>query len=95
MKNKYVFLALLSMLLSFNSNTFAQETEIDHVEMIIEPSIQWRYLADNTNPGDNWFEINYNDQSWNVGAGGIGYNDGDVSNTYAGWRVFHSSKPIY
>jgi len=41
--------------------------------------ITYKYLVGTTAPDPNWKEVNFNDSSWLVGTGSIGYGDGDDS----------------
>lgn len=52
---------------------------VDHWETPVSASGQWRYLAPAIQPPANWNSAGFNDISWNLGAGGIGYGDGDDS----------------
>ena len=49
----------------------------DHWETIVQSSDYWNYEIGSFNLDDDWNTLNYNDQSWNTGPGGIGYGDND------------------
>ncbi len=50
---------------------------IDHWETPVNAADQWRYKAANAQPPSSWNTTGFNDLTWNLGAGGIGYGDGD------------------
>jgi hypothetical protein len=58
---------------------------IDHWEAIILANDIWRYHPGTGEPPSNWKEMSFQDGTWQSGAGGIGYGDGDdqtiISNT--------------
>ncbi len=51
--------------------------QIDHWETILYAEDTWHYSVDNQNVSTLWRNINFDDSSWLVGPGGIGYGDGD------------------
>lgn len=63
-----IFLLLLSLCLSAQENIW---------QTAIYASDDWRYIEGSSSVPDNWREIGFDDSSWNVGPGGIGYGDGD------------------
>lgn len=54
-----------------------RKTVIDHWEAPVSASDIWRYIVPTVQPAPNWDTLGYNDSGWNLGAGGIGYGDGD------------------
>jgi hypothetical protein len=64
---------LLFVLFAFSSPIFSQV----HWESIILASNQWRYLPATSQPAANWNTSTFDDSSWPIGPGGIGYGDGD------------------
>lgn len=55
----------------------------DHWEVPVFPELLWRYFEGNSQPPANWNSPSFNDGSWNLGQGGIGYGDGDDSTIIA------------
>ncbi|MFB6318236.1 CotH kinase family protein [Saccharicrinis sp. FJH54] len=70
-------LAFFIVMQAFLIPTFSQS----HWEMIIDANGTWKYyVATETNlPDKDWYNYDYNDTSWEVGYGGIGFGDGDDS----------------
>jgi len=49
-----------------------------HWESAVRADQTWRYLGNTTvAPDTNWRNLSFNDNAWSLGAGGIGYGDGD------------------
>lgn len=67
-----------------------RKTVIDHWEAPVSASNTWRYIVPTFQPAFNWNTIDYNDSVWNLGAGGIGYGDGDDNTLLSPplWSVF-------
>ena len=58
----------------------------NHWESIVKANDVWKYWSgNNPQPADyaNWNTLNYNDQNWASGQGGIGYGDNDDNTTIA------------
>lgn len=55
----------------------------DHWEVPVYANNPWKYFLGAGSPPPTWREITFNDTSWPVGAGGIGYGDGDDSTVTA------------
>ncbi|MDF2435745.1 MAG: hypothetical protein K0Q95_121 [Bacteroidota bacterium] len=56
----------------------------DHWEVPVYANNPWKYFRGTiANPPANWRSISFNDASWQTGAGGIGYGDGDDSTIIA------------
>ncbi|MBI1836089.1 MAG: metallophosphoesterase family protein, partial [Flavobacteriia bacterium] len=66
----------------------------------------WKYWDQGTNPGNDWMNASFSDQTWNSGSGEFGYGDGDEttiinfgSNTASKYittyfrKTFHVSNP--
>lgn len=70
------FLVILIWLL-FYVITVQAQTPIDHWEMYVEAGDLWRYFPGTEEPPVDWKNILFDDVSWSVGPGGIGYGDGD------------------
>ena len=52
----------------------------NHWESLVKANDTWNYWSgNNSQPADyaNWNQLNYNDQNWPSGQGGIGYGDND------------------
>ncbi len=49
----------------------------DHWETIVQSNDYWNYEIGSFNLDDDWNSLNYDDQSWSTGQGGIGYGDND------------------
>lgn len=60
--------------------TFSQ---INYWKTAIYASNQWRFLPGFTNPGTDWTDLNFDDGTWSIGNGGIGYDDGDDNTVIA------------
>mgnify|MGYP003377802998 CR=1 FL=1 len=58
-------------------------TNINHWETAVNNDDVWRYFIGNSEPPSNWETPGFNDLSWLIGEGGIGYGDGD-DNTIIG-----------
>jgi hypothetical protein len=56
--------------------TYSQVT-VDHWETIVAASDEWKYFPGTADPGANWFNFNFDDNSWLSGPGGFGYGDND------------------
>ncbi len=67
-------LLILTSVFSFQ-NVHAQNA-VDHWETVVYDSMMWRYIS-NAEPGADWNNATFNDQSWLQGKGGIGYGDND------------------
>ena len=44
---------------------------------LIRSGALWKYLSDGTNPGSDWKELTFPDESWAAGTSPLGYGDGD------------------
>lgn len=60
--------------------SFAQ-TPVNHWETVVYDSMKWRYWPGTADPGNNWFQPSFNDNSWQQGRGGFGYADNDDRTT--------------
>ena len=69
---KYIFFIFVFPFYSFSQN-------IDHWETVIFDNDMWRYFEGVSAPDSNWRQLGFNDSSWLMGQGGIGYGDGDDS----------------
>lgn len=47
----------------------------------------WRYLDANTDPGPDWYTIDFDDSEWLVGAGQFGFGQGDEASALASGRI--------
>lgn len=56
-----------------------RNTWFDHWEVPVYANNLWRYFIGGIEPPTDWREISFNDSGWLLGAGGIGYGDGDDS----------------
>ncbi|MCF8461593.1 MAG: CotH kinase family protein [Flavobacteriales bacterium] len=77
---------LIIFLLLFGSVAFAQP--INHWETLVYDSVQWRYVPPTSPVSNTWSDVAFNDATWNVGMGGIGFGDGDDSTVVSGFSVF-------
>ena len=48
-----------------------------HWESIVLRNNIWRYFPATNEPPSDWNAADFNDATWNIGPGGIGYGDGD------------------
>ncbi len=44
---------------------------------LISKNSSWKYKDNGSDPGNDWHEVTYSDADWSVGAGELGYGDGD------------------
>ncbi len=56
---------------------FSQQNEVDHWETVIYDYEEWRYLVGTYEPDSDWRTLSFDDLSWSLGPGGIGYGDDD------------------
>lgn len=49
----------------------------EHWECIVHTSTEWRYFPATSEPASGWHAEGFDDSSWQLGAGGIGYGDDD------------------
>lgn len=49
--------------------------------ILIPQTSVWKYLDDGTDPGTQWKDLNFDDNSWSSGQGELGYGDGDENTT--------------
>jgi len=54
-----------------------RKTSIDHWESVVKDTYMWRYIVPTAPVDPAWNTIGFDDSSWLLGAGGIGYGDGD------------------
>ena len=52
-------------------------SQIHHWETVVYSTDEWRYFVGQSAPPSNWKQANFDDSIWLLGAGGIGYADGD------------------
>lgn len=52
-------------------------SQINHWETAIYNTDDWRYTLGNVEPPSNWNALDFIDDNWPIGQGGIGYGDGD------------------
>ncbi|NNC83932.1 MAG: hypothetical protein HKN79_10170, partial [Flavobacteriales bacterium] len=57
------------------------DTKVDHWESVVLAENDWQYFPGNSAPPADWNQLGFDASTWNVGAGGIGYGDGD-DNTF-------------
>lgn len=63
------FITLLAVITSLTGQS--------HWESIILSDDQWRYLPATSPPPADWYLTTFNDSSWSIGPGSIGYGDND------------------
>lgn len=51
--------------------------QIDHWESLVIAENNCTYFIGNSNPPTDWYKLEYNDELWKSGTGGIGYGDED------------------
>ena len=70
---------ILGLILTVNTPTvsIAQGSTIDHWEMVVNAYDNWHYFLGTQEPPSGWNSTTFNDSSWDLGPGGIGYDDGD------------------
>lgn len=67
----------LFLLLNLCFATSVTIAQIDHWESVVRADNEWHYFVGNTAPPGTWNQLNFNDSSWPVGEGSIGYGDND------------------
>ena len=67
---------LILYILFFFSITYSN-AQIDHWEMIVNAEDIWHYFPGNSQPPNDWKNIEFDDSGWFQGQGGIGYGDDD------------------
>ncbi|MFT4771954.1 MAG: hypothetical protein ACI9CP_001780 [Cryomorphaceae bacterium] len=72
MTNKSIFFLLLWLL---PYTAWCQP--IDHWEAVVLAEEEWAYRIGDSEPPASWNQPGFNDDVWNVGEGGFGYDDGD------------------
>ncbi len=55
----------------------------DHWEVPVFPTANYRYFPGTSEPATNWKDVSFNDASWALAAGPIGYGDGDDATVIA------------
>ncbi|MCF8370063.1 MAG: CotH kinase family protein [Bacteroidales bacterium] len=80
MRTKYTILFVVFLSLT---NLCPLTAQIDHWEMVVQASDNWRYFPGTQEPDVLWKELSFNDNSWDQGPGGIGYGDGDDATVIA------------
>lgn len=69
---------LILLILGLNSySSTAQIQNIDHWETVVYETDIWHYLLGYSAPPTNWKDSTFSPVTWQSGAGGIGYSDGD------------------
>jgi len=71
------FFYFLILVIFHNSWLYAQNSDIDHWETVVQADQDWKYLPGISEPPSNWKDSTFNDTNWLTGPGGIGYADGD------------------
>lgn len=56
---------------------FLKAQNINHWEMVVAASDEWKYLPGTSEPVMEWTDLGFDDSGWQSGTGGIGYGDGD------------------
>ncbi len=54
-----------------------RKTSIDHWESVVKDISVWRYIVPTAPVDSTWAQLGFDDSAWLLGAGGIGYGDGD------------------
>ena len=55
----------------------ALTSQINHWETAVYADGLWRYLPGFTEPASDWRDLNFDESTWSIGNGGIGYGDDD------------------
>ncbi|HYF66670.1 MAG TPA: CotH kinase family protein [Ohtaekwangia sp.] len=55
--------------------------DVDHWETVVYGNETWKYFPGVSDPGADWFSLDYNDNHWQSGSGGFGYGDNDDGTT--------------
>jgi len=69
--------SILLLILLITVTIRAAGEDIDHWETIVTFGSICRYMVPESQPDAAWTTVEYNDQSWLQGPGGVGYGDGD------------------
>ncbi|MFA9389480.1 MAG: CotH kinase family protein [Prolixibacteraceae bacterium] len=88
---------ILSFLFLISINSYSNI----HWESIVLAENEWHYFAATSEPENGWMNLNFDDQDWSLGVGGIGYNDGDdqtiidaVNSLYLRKRFYIAQKSL-
>lgn len=57
--------------------TIQLNAQSDHWETIVYDNSNWSYIVPGASTPANWIDPSFDASSWNVGAGGFGFGDGD------------------
>jgi CotH kinase protein/Secretion system C-terminal sorting domain len=68
---------ILAVLLTTPWFSLIAQNQIDHWETIVYDSSLWKFFPGTSDPGTAWNMSAYNDTTWPIGKGGIGYGDSD------------------
>ncbi len=70
--NKKLILSTITILVVFHL-----KSQVNHWETALYATGDWHFVPGFGNPPADWATLNFDDSSWSVGMGGIGYGDGD------------------
>lgn len=87
----YLMLAPHDFITVFVDDTSKLST-INHWETPVKSNDLWRYTAPDNLTDTNWRNTSFNDNSWSLGKGGIGYGDGDDSTVVSNIRTIYMRK---
>ncbi|MFC0876736.1 CotH kinase family protein [Saccharicrinis sp. FJH2] len=66
--------------------------QVDHYETIIYAEDTWHYFVGISEPAATWNTVDFDDSSWELGNGGIGYGDNDDNTVIASTISFYMRK---
>ncbi len=77
MKNLLSHIRLFGLGCILSSLSIESSAQINHWETVVFENDTWKYLVPSSAVSPTWNTLSFNDASWNSGAGGFGYGDGD------------------
>ncbi len=63
------------------TQNFRKQTTNENIPFFFNQGSSWSYWDINSNPGSTWNTVGFNDSSWSIGTGQMGFGDGDEQTT--------------
>ena len=70
-------IAIIALPLSLFCSVIVTGQNINHWETAVFNSDTWSFHVGNSDPGDGWRSLAFDDSLWPEGPGGFGYGDND------------------
>lgn len=64
-----------------NSKAVTLEVVEEVTSLFFDANSSWKYYDSTISPGNNWHNISFNDSNWNIGAGKMGFGNGNENIT--------------